>query len=88
MDSEVLGLPKAYPQTAVEVYKKKTQDIVRRFLLKQLTFPECVSALDGALAALIPTLQPEQFDEVRAVMLANNDIVMDEMARRAAKGIK
>jgi hypothetical protein len=37
----------------------------------------------AARAGLLPRLQPEQLDEVRAVMLANNGTVMAEMARRA-----
>jgi hypothetical protein len=70
--------------TAVEIYKRETQEVVRRFLLRRVSFSECVAALDAALAGLLPKLTPEQFDEVRAVMLSNNDRVMDEMARRAA----
>jgi len=73
-----------YTRAAVEVYKTKTDDIVRRFLLRQFRFPDCVAALDAALSGLLPTLTPEDFDKVRAMMLANNDTVMDEMARRAA----
>ena len=68
----------------MEVYKRETQEVVRRFLLRRVGFSECVAALDAALAGLLPKLTPEQFDEVRAVMLSNNDRVMDEMARRAA----
>jgi len=76
---------RAYTSTAMEVYKKETQDVVGRFLSHQLSFPDCVVALHSALARLLPTLDREQFDEVRVVMLANNDTVMDEMARRSAK---
>jgi len=69
----------------MEVYKRETQELVGRFLSHQLSFPDCVVALHSALARLLPTLEREQFDEVRVVMLANNDAVMDEMARRSAK---
>ena len=69
----------------MEVYKKETREVVRRFLVNQLSFPQCVAGLDAALAGLLPKLNPEQFDEVRAIMLANNDTVMDEMARRTTK---
>jgi hypothetical protein len=67
----------------VEVYKTETREVVRRFLAQQLSFPNCVAALDAALAGLLPRLKPEELDEARAVMLANNDRVMEEMARRA-----
>jgi len=69
----------------VEVYKRETREIIRRFLSRQLSFPNSIAALDAALAGLMPRLQPEQIDEVRAVMLANNDIVMTEMQRRSLK---
>jgi len=76
---------RAYTSTALEVFKRETHEIVGRFLSHQLGFPDCITALHSALARLLPTLEPEQFDEVRVVLLANNDAVMDEMARRSAK---
>ena len=76
---------RAYTSTALEVYKREAQEVVTRFLSHQLSFPDCIVALHSALARLLPTLEREQFDEVRVVMLANNDTVMDEMARRSAK---
>jgi hypothetical protein len=42
----------------------------------------CIASRHAALAALIPNLKPEQLDELRTVMLANNEQVMEEMARR------
>jgi hypothetical protein len=67
----------------VEVYKRETQEVMRRFLARQLNFPNCIAALDAALAGLLPRLKSEELDEVRAVMLTNNYRVMEEMARRA-----
>jgi predicted Zn-ribbon and HTH transcriptional regulator len=69
----------------VEVYKRETREIIRRFRIHNLNFPSCIAALDAALAGLLPRIQPHQLDEVRAVMLANNDQVMEEMARRSQK---
>ena len=66
----------------MEVYKREAREVVRRFLLRQLSFPNTIAALDAALAGVLPRLKPEQLDEVRAVMLANNETVMEEMARR------
>ena len=70
-------------QGAVEVYKRETHEVIRRFLLRQLSFRNTIAALDAALAGVLPRLKPEQLDEVRAAMLANNEKVMEEMARRA-----
>jgi hypothetical protein len=66
----------------VEVYKQETREIIRRFLLHQLNFPNTIAALDAALAGVLPRLKPGQLDEVRTVMLTNNEKVMAEMARR------
>jgi hypothetical protein len=66
----------------VEVYKSETHEVLKRFLHHSFTFPECISALDSALDALIPKLRPSQLPELRAVMLANNDRVMKEMEKR------
>jgi hypothetical protein len=69
----------------VEVYKRETHEIIRRFTLHQLSFPNTVAALDAALAKDLPVLNPEQLNEVRAIMLTNNETVMAEMARRSEK---
>jgi hypothetical protein len=66
----------------MEVYLRETQEIVRRFLKHKLTFPECISALNAALAALVPHLKPKRLRELGAVMLANNETVMKEMHKR------
>jgi hypothetical protein len=66
----------------MEVYKRETRDLINRFFLRQLSFPDCISALDSALAGLIPRLRPEDLPTLREVMLANNERVMKEMARR------
>jgi len=68
----------------VEVYERETKDVIRRFLSRKLTFPACIAALDAALAGLSPHVQPAQLNELRALMLANNNRVMEEMAHRAA----
>jgi len=68
----------------VKQYKSETKGVVNRFLLRQLSFPNCIAALDAALARLIPRLDPEDLDELRSVMLANNEKVMKEMERRGA----
>ncbi len=39
-------------------------------------------SLDAALAKLIPRLDEENLDDLRAVVLANNETLMTEMQRR------
>jgi hypothetical protein len=68
----------------VEVYKKEAQEVIRRFLARRITFPRCVAALDAALAG-IPVLTGDELEELRAVVVANNEIVMREMARRGSR---
>jgi hypothetical protein len=69
----------------VEVYKRETREIVRRFQRSKLSLRGCIASLDAALAGVLPKLRPEQLDEVRAVMLANNRILREEMDKRAKR---
>ena len=66
----------------MEVYKRETQEVIKRFLARRISFPECIAALDAALADLVPRLSGEELAELRALMLANKEIVMKEMERR------
>jgi hypothetical protein len=66
----------------VEPYRRETREVIERFLRGELSFPDCIAALDAALAELIPRLSGEQLAPLRALMLANNEIVMKEMERR------
>ena len=66
----------------MEVYESETQEVLKRFLERRLSFADCIAALDAALAQLIPRMTSEQLPALRALMLANNDIVMKEMERR------
>jgi hypothetical protein len=67
---------------SVELYKRETREVIERFLRQEISFPDCIAALDAALAELIPRLSAEQLAPLRALMLANNGIVMKEMERR------
>ena len=68
----------------MKVYKTETSRVLSRFFRRQLSFPNCIAALDAALARLIPRLQAEDLDALRALMLANNEKVMKEMERRGS----
>jgi hypothetical protein len=66
----------------MEVYKRETKAMVNRFLRHQLNFASCISGLDAALVRFIPRMHPGDLEELRAVMLANNERVMKEMENR------
>ncbi len=66
----------------METFERRTREVIDLFLNQSINFPECISALDAALAALITSLMGEQIERLRIVMLANNEIVMKEMDRR------
>ena len=69
----------------MEVYKSETREILARFLARRLSFPDCIAALDAALAGLLPRLRPEELPALRELMLANNAVVMKEMERRGQR---
>lgn len=69
----------------MEVYKSETKEVLNRFLGRRLSFPDCIAALDAALAGLLPRLRPEELPALRELMLANNAIVMKEMERRGQR---
>ena len=66
----------------MEVYRKQTQKIVKSFLDRKIAFPECISALNHALARFIRRVRAEELPAIRAVMLTNNETVMKEMENR------
>ena len=66
----------------MDEYERETDEVVKRFLDGEISFADCIAALDAALADLIPRLKGEQLTRLRIVMLANNEIVMKEMERR------
>ena len=75
-------LEAGYTASTVETYRRQTRKVLNRFLDHRLSFPDCIAALDAALAEIMSRLNPDDLPEVRALMLANNDIVMKEMERR------
>jgi len=71
----------------MKVYERETEAVLDRFLHHKLSFPECIAALDAALADFIPRMTGDQIARVRIVMLANNEIVVKEMKRRVVSEI-
>ena len=71
-----------YTSSTMEAYKRRTREVIKRFLNHRLSFSECMAALDAALADLTTRAAGEQIVSVRALVLENNEIVMREMERR------
>jgi len=69
----------------MEVYKSETREVLDRFLSRRLSFPDCIAALDAALAGLLPRLRPDELPALRELMLGNNAILMQEMERRGKR---
>jgi hypothetical protein len=68
----------------VDAYKAETRLIIRRFLRNRIDFPACITGLEGALANFLPKFGEGQMDALRAHLFSDNDVVMAEMAKRAA----
>jgi DNA repair protein RadC len=66
----------------MQIFRRETRGIVNRFLLHQLSFPHCVESLAAAHTRLLPRLAQGNIEELRVLMLSNNDRVMAEMTRR------
>jgi hypothetical protein len=69
--------------TSFEAYKREANETVERFLSGKTNFPGCIAALDSAFADLIPDF--DDLCELRAVMQANNETVMQEMHKRTGR---
>jgi hypothetical protein len=69
----------------MEVYKSETREVIRRFLDHRLTLPECMTALEDALADLIPRLHGETSATLPALIARNNAIALKEMERRRSE---
>jgi CRP-like cAMP-binding protein len=66
----------------MEVFKSEAREVIRRFVDRRLTFPQCVVALEDALADVTPRLSGPQIPLLHALILQNNSIVMKEMEKR------
>jgi CRP-like cAMP-binding protein len=66
----------------MEIYQRETQQVIKRFLKRRLSFPQCVAALDALLTDLVQRISGQKIAPLRALILANNEIVMKEMERR------
>lgn len=66
----------------MELFKLETAGIVDRFMKGHIDFPEYIAATDVSFASAMPRMAGTNIPELRTVMMANHDTVMEEMVRR------
>ena len=66
----------------MEVYKRETEEILRRLLERETGLSECKSALNAAFADVLVRLDGKQLDSLRVLLMAHDDIVTKEMETR------
>lgn len=69
----------------MQVYKSESREILLRYKAGQITYPECVAALDAAAAALIPFLKAEDFPEAASLICADKETLAEETRCRAGR---
>ena len=52
-------------QSAMDTYRRQSRQIVDNFLDRSVSFPDCIAALDAALADFMSRFTTEQLDSVR-----------------------
>jgi hypothetical protein len=67
----------------MHIYKREIGEILRRFIACEITYPECLAALDAALDAVVRELDPRDLPELQSILASNHDIVAKQMARSA-----
>jgi hypothetical protein len=55
----------------MHVYQSETREILKRYSEDRISRAECVEALDCALLALIPDLDPADLPAVQAILAEN-----------------
>ena len=68
----------------VQTYRRPTQEVIGLFLNHSIGFPECIAALDSEFSQIITKVTGQELLTFTALALANNETVMNEMAKRRA----
>ncbi len=71
----------------MEVYKRETKETLKRLLEEEIGLPECRSALNAAFADVVIRLDGKQFDSLRVLLMAYDEILTKEM-EAPARGVK
>ncbi|MGA7410518.1 MAG: hypothetical protein WBW33_08530, partial [Bryobacteraceae bacterium] len=67
---------------ALEVYKRETEEVLKRFRAKRLTLSECIACLISALDGFDPATCAAQRESLRTWAAANNEEVTKVLARQ------
>ena len=59
----------------MQVYEQKAQEILDRFTEGKMSAEECLTALDSALADLVRRHKGKKIQNLRAMALANHELV-------------
>lgn len=68
----------------MKAYERRTRRVIELFLTQSISFTECIAALDSEFGRIITKVTGQELLAVTALTLANNETVMNEMARRTA----
>ena len=68
----------------MEAYRRETKEIIGWFRAGRISRSECESALNAALAGVLPRIGSEHLDVLRTVLVVNCEAVVDEIERRRA----
>ena len=72
----------------MEVYKRETEEILKHFLNQEMGFPECIDALNAEFADVLTRLGGKELDSLRTLLMAYDDILTKEIARRANRELR
>jgi hypothetical protein len=70
----------------MEVYRSETLEILRRFRDDRISRVECIDALDSALLAVIPELDPADLPAVQAILAENARALARQKAIMEVRG--
>jgi len=68
-------------------FKAETQETLKRFSEDRISRAECIDALDCALLALIPHLDPADLPAVQAILIENSRSLADIDGKRESSAI-
>jgi hypothetical protein len=66
----------------MDVYKRETEELMRRFLDGRMTHSECIAAMDAALAAVIPGMKEADLEKVQNIVSESQRAIAEEIGRR------
>lgn len=69
----------------MEIYRRENSLTIERFLDNKIGPAECLDAFEHSLKSVLRRHPSEDLPGIRQVVLANNKLVVEELARRNPK---